>query len=224
MGWILFEAPENRVWQVLIAGLSALIGSVLGGRIGYLAVNWGYFQSNLEELFQLPLGGYSWPGALIGALLGSAAAAFFLHLPIRSLSDHLFPLFGATILAVWMGCWLDGCAYGQPTSGWFSVPAVDEWGNLTLRWPLQATGGILTLLTLILFDRLRLAILRPGGAASLGWIGLTAQLWWTSTLRADPGPIWNGIRMDTWGAILFFIFFIFFAVLTLLRKNPDGQL
>ncbi len=196
LGWMITRSPDSSP----LIGVAALIASVIGGRAAYLLTNWAYYRTSPAEIIQLPLGGLAWGGALTGGLLAWLVAAWIMRLPPGALADALFPLIPLIALAAWLGCWLDGCGYGALTSQWVAIPARDEWGNVAGRVPVQRIGALLALLTLIGFDLVHGAAKIPGRAASLGLVAVALQLWWLTTLRADPAPLWRGYRLDLWAA------------------------
>ena len=134
-----------------------------------------------------------------GLPLGSQADG----LPLGQLADGLVPLLMLVSLAAWIGCWLDGCAYGPESLAWWSLPARDEWGLLSWRFPTQLLAALLTLALFWLVDRWRPGRKIPGLTASLAVIGLMAIILAASFLRADPGLVWNGLRLDAWAALGF---------------------
>src|SRR5687767_16040751 len=54
------------------AGLGALIGGLLIGRIVHVMIYWAYFAEHLDQTYQLWRGGIDWHGAVIGGLIGLA--------------------------------------------------------------------------------------------------------------------------------------------------------
>jgi len=77
VGLILITWPvaafPNLAHLRLNIGCAVLTGALIGGRVGYVWVNWPHFQEYWAEIPQVWLGGLSWPGALAGAILALAA-------------------------------------------------------------------------------------------------------------------------------------------------------
>jgi phosphatidylglycerol:prolipoprotein diacylglycerol transferase len=203
LGWVALHASEKNALRQVNAGLWVLFAGLLGGRAAYVAVHWPYFQAHLGESLQVHLGGLSWPGALAGGLIALALYAALTATPLGNLVDALLPLVSSLSVSVWLGCWLDGCAYGGPAGAWWAVPARDEWGQLALRWPVQLLGALLSLGLFWLLDWKRDKFSRPGLAGSLGLFGLSLLLFVFSFLRADPTLYWRGLRLDAWAALAF---------------------
>lgn len=183
------DAPFSLAWT----GWLALAAALAGARLGAFVIQ------PEAPLFQFPLGGLSWAGALAGGLAGGLLAARLSGRPALETADRLIPLAAALTAAAWLGCWLEGCAYGPVSDAVYALPAPDEWGNLASRLPLQAAGALLAAGTYFAAEILS-GRSRPG-VASAAWLMLTGiQFWWLHGLRADPAPTWAGLRPDLWAA------------------------
>jgi phosphatidylglycerol---prolipoprotein diacylglyceryl transferase len=93
-----------------------IIGGVVGARIFYILLNLGEYIHTPLSFFNVREGGLSWHGALIGGLIGAFLLARAKKLPLGVVSD--FAAVHSTIaLAIGrMGCFMNGCCYGKPTS------------------------------------------------------------------------------------------------------------
>ena len=218
LGWTLWQAPAERAAGRLFIGTGVLITALIGARASYLAVHWEYFQTRPLELIELPIGGLTWAGAIAGALLGLLLTRPLQREPVAELAGGLLPVLTAVGVAVWLACWLDGCAYGQPSEAWFRVPARDEWGNLTDRFPLQFVGALLMLFTSFLIERFNFK--RPGQAVSLGLGLLGLQMLPLTSARADLAPIVAGLRLNSWAALALILAGAILFLLSL-RRRPD---
>jgi prolipoprotein diacylglyceryltransferase len=201
--WISQRSHEKNISQNFQAGIWALLGAAIVGRLTYVAVHWGYFKEHLSEIPQFWLGGISGSSAIAGALLTIFVIASITPINYWELSDELVPLLTTLTISVWLGCWINGCLYGPEVQAWWGIPSRDEWGEITNRWPIQMTGASLTLGIAWVLDQARgrgwLPI--PGLVAflELGVIALT--LLWAANFRADPMPQWRNIGLDAWAAI-----------------------
>jgi phosphatidylglycerol:prolipoprotein diacylglycerol transferase len=188
---------------VLDAGLAALGGGLLGGRVAYVAMSWPYFRQHLAEAPQIGLGGLSWVGAAMGGLLGLLVYARLRRQSPAELLDGLLPLATTVSIAAWLASWVEGGAYGPAVTAFWALPSRDEWGNLASRLPVQLLGALLTLVLLGLVDAIQArgkGANLPGRAAGLWMAGFALLMAGLSTLRADPAPVWAGVRLETWGA------------------------
>jgi prolipoprotein diacylglyceryltransferase len=230
LAWVAVRAAltgdSSRALQQINAGLWAGFGALVAGRLTFVLLQWAYFQDHLAQSLQVFRGGLSWPGALVGGLLALSLYARITaqtrnttqsHTAFRrfnTLADDLLPLAGTLAVGVWLGCWLDGAAYGPLASDFppplniLGLPARDEWGLISIRIPVQLTGALVTLVLLWILDRYRKARrskTKPGAAASLGLLGFGLEMFLLSTLRSDPGLFWAGLRADAWAALAFLL-------------------
>jgi phosphatidylglycerol:prolipoprotein diacylglycerol transferase len=203
LAWTALEAPRRQVLPALNAGLCALAGGLAGARLAHVAAHWSYFQEHGLELVQIQQGGLAWPGALAGGLLGIAIYAGLSHQNSGALADLLIPLGTAVAVSAWMACWLDGCAYGAPASGWWGLPARDEWGEWGRRIPVQLLGALLSLGIYALVQRARAFMPVPGQAALLAVLLFSAGMFALSWLRYDPAPLAGLLRLEAWAALVF---------------------
>jgi prolipoprotein diacylglyceryltransferase len=202
--WIALETPKSDQSTFLNAGFWVLMGALVGGRIAYVAVHWEYFRKHVLEIPQVWLGGLAWPGAVIGGGLVIVLVAWIVGIPLGSLVDGMLPLLASLSVAVWLGCMFIGCAYGPEVDYWWGLSIRDQWGIWKQRLPLQLIAIILTVTLFWGIERLRHSKrgLIPGMAACLGVGGISLILLGGSILRVDPYPQYNGLRLETWAALL----------------------
>ena len=76
-------------WDALLTVLIAvMIGTVLGGRLGFiLFYGQGYYFEHPEKIFAFPISGMSFHGGMIGLGIGLAIAARVLKMPLLTLGD-----------------------------------------------------------------------------------------------------------------------------------------
>jgi prolipoprotein diacylglyceryltransferase len=202
--WATLDSPKAERVTSLNISILTLICATIGGRAGYLAVHWAYFQDYFIQIPQLWLGGISWPGALAGGILGIFLASLISKFRFGKLADRQLPLVASLSVAVWLGCWLTGCAYG-PDSIW-GLSIKDEWGIWQQRLPIQLIDATLTVALFWGIEKFKnqMRSTPSGLAASLGLAGLSLILLITSLLRVDPYPLYNGLRIESWASIIFF--------------------
>ena len=214
VGW---RAPQKERIRYVDAGVLTLFSALIGGRALSVAVNFNYYAAHQGELLQVWKGGFSGIGALAGGVLSIFIISLWWHMPLGTLADILMPLAGTLTIAAWLGCWMEGCSYGLPSNAWWSVPAVDEWGVSSNRVPVQLIGAVATLVVIWLLDWGGRRLPIHGSGAALGLFGLSAVLFGLSYLRIDPTPIWNGLRLEAWGAAALMLFSIFSLVVLLIH-------
>lgn len=215
-GWI--AAPE---WErpTVESGALLVLGTVLGGRADYILRHWSFYREHLIEALNPGAGGLAWPGAVMGALLFFLVYALTSRTSIPDLADHLLPLAAFLVVAAWLGCWMAGCAYGLQTTG-LALPAVDESGAVTGRFPLQLPGVLLGLAGFGLAEWLQTRRVQPGLPAFVAAFVNLGVLFGVSFYQADPGRFWYGWRFDAWAALIF-IGLALLGLLYLLIGTPD---
>ncbi|MDX1600468.1 MAG: prolipoprotein diacylglyceryl transferase [Anaerolineales bacterium] len=186
----------------LDAGLSALAGAVVGARLVFVAAHLQYFRTAPLEVFWIWQGGLSGFGAVVGALAGAGIYASFSSQPFWPLVDRLALPAHAPAFAAWVGCLLEGCAYGirLPNAAW--IPASpDILGIAQTRWPTQSLGALATLLAVVLLASLRHRTSTQGLITSSALLYHGGVLLGLSLVRADPVPLVFSLRGDAVGAI-----------------------
>jgi phosphatidylglycerol:prolipoprotein diacylglycerol transferase len=225
--WVAWRTPDKEILYTLDVGLLVLLGGMLGGRVAFVAANWVYYQSHLQEILAVHHGGYSWTGALAGGVLALVLVAAVKQASLGRLADAMLPLLATLTIAGWLGCWLDGCAYGPRTDQWWGFPVMNEWGQTALRLPTQLLGAVLTLVLFGLLDWSRAWLAgrgrshRPGTFASLGVLLLSLEMFALSYVRVDPSHMWNGFRLEAWAALGFAVLAALALGISLLLPKRD---
>jgi prolipoprotein diacylglyceryltransferase len=221
LSWIALRAHQKSVLLHLETGIAAICGGIIGGRAGYVLVNWAYFSQHPLDIVQLFLGGLSWPGVALGATLGLWLFARLWRIAFLETLDIVLPLAGTLAVSAWLAVWLEGSVYGVETSSWLALYAKDEWGQVGRRLPVQILGTCLPLAILWWVDRQPNLQLPAGKPAIIFGAGFSVMMLVISFLRGDPAPTWQGIHLDAWAAM--FIVVICLAGLFLLNQNSTQQ-
>ena len=186
----------------LDAALVAAVGGLLGARVAYVAVNWAYYSDHLGQAFDLWGGGHIWPGGLVGGLVVVIVYAAVRQVSPWSLLDALGPGVAFFTICVWLGCFLNQCAYGvetYPGQGllWaLSLELPDMYGLWAPRVAVQLMGagwGTIVLVVAILAGR---SVRFEGFVFPLWLIFYCAGSFGLGFLRADPMPAVMGWRLD----------------------------
>jgi len=196
----------------LYSGMYILLGSLVGGRAAYIGVNWEYFQNHFVEIPQVWLGGLAWPGALGGGLLTLVLIAVVRGWHFGALCDVFLPLLTAMTISIWLGCWVSGIAYGTKVDAWWGIPTQDIRGDMSIRWPVQPLGALLTVGISWGISTLWPQVRTPGLRFTMTLAGISLVQYTLSSLRVDPGPLLYGVRLDSWSALVFFILSTFIAI------------
>lgn len=208
--WIYENEPARRSKLYLDAAVGVCAGALIGARIGFAILRWDYFQKHPIEIIGLHFGGYSLAGGVIGWIFAILIINQIIRDSILELSDRFLPLAGCLMIGIWLGCWFEGTAYGFLSDRWYAIPAVDEWGTVSSRFPSQLLGALTTLLLLVLIN---LARDYPAWKHWLGNPGISTAIFLSgnsligflmSFVRRDSMIISMGLRLDAWISLIFF--------------------
>ncbi|MFI5371188.1 MAG: prolipoprotein diacylglyceryl transferase [Candidatus Eisenbacteria bacterium] len=104
---------EDRVVNVILV---VLVSSVLGARALYVLEHVGEFKRQWSGMLAVWQGGLTLYGGVVAGTLGGLLAARRFGLPMWTLADALTPSFALGTAFGRVGCFLNGCCYGHPTS------------------------------------------------------------------------------------------------------------
>jgi phosphatidylglycerol:prolipoprotein diacylglycerol transferase len=138
------RVDTNIIWDIW---MWSLIGGFAGARAFYVILNWAQFKDDLWSVFKIWEGGLAFQGGLVMAIL-----AVYIYIKARKLSfaKYVDIMVAGVILGyafARVGCFLNGCCYGQVTGAAWGVtyPAcapIDAEGNLrpSPAWEAQVEG------------------------------------------------------------------------------------
>jgi phosphatidylglycerol:prolipoprotein diacylglycerol transferase len=188
--------------RVLDAALATALGGLIGARAVYVAAHWAYYETHVRRALRPWDGGLAWHGGLVGGLVTVVVYCAMRRTSLRQMLDVLTP--GVAVLAAcaWLGCLLNGCAYGietYPGQGllWaLSLELPDLYGIWAPRVAVQLLGAgwsVVVLAAVILAGR------RPRfeGLVFPMWLALyTAGSFGLGFLRADEMVLVADWRAD----------------------------
>jgi phosphatidylglycerol:prolipoprotein diacylglycerol transferase len=97
----------------------AMIGLALGvvlARLFYVALNRDEYAGDWKKVFYLMQGGLTFHGAVTGAVITAVAYTHFSKISFWKLGDFLAPHMFLGYAIGRIGCFLNGCCYGTPTT------------------------------------------------------------------------------------------------------------
>ncbi len=163
-GWALGRWRTRQAWRGLRPVdmddllFYAVLGIVLGGRVGYL-IFYGYERLADDPFYALRIwqGGMSFHGGLLGVILAMALFARSRGMPFFQVADFIAPLVPPGLLAGRIGNFINGNLWGAPTDlPWGVVFRAPEAGGLA-RHPTQlyepALEGVVLFVVLWLYSR-----------------------------------------------------------------------
>ena len=141
-------------------GLWAVIGGIVGGRIGYVLANLDAFSEDWVRVLRIWEGGLSFHGAILGGLLVMVLFAQARRQDERAVSfwelaDVVTPGLSLGIAFGWAACLMGGCAYGALGEGFGYAVLPDLYGVQASRFATQALGLAFSLLLFLGFWLLR---------------------------------------------------------------------
>jgi len=146
--------PED-VWDVALFGL---LGGVLGGRIGFVVQEPGFWH-NPGQIFAIWTGGMTFYGGLLGGILAGWMTARAKGMRVGDMSDLAGVSFPLGYIFGRIGCFLNGCCYGGQCDLPWAMRFPDEHGGLTPpSHPAQlysAAAGLLIYLLLLPLEKRR---------------------------------------------------------------------
>lgn len=128
--------------------LVAVVGGLLGARLFHVVVyEWAYFVDNPLIFFSLSEGGFRgliWYGGFVGGVIPCIIYIRKKQLSFWNLADMFIPYLAFGYALVRVGCFLNGCCYGDVTGCPFGVvfPGVDEY----TRHPTQLYSSMANLI------------------------------------------------------------------------------
>ena len=219
-GKALADSKTEAAFRVRFdAGLVSLAGGFLGARITFLLSHWSYYTAHPLEMVQIWQGGLSWSGAAAGALLALYLYARITKHPFWDLADALAGPTALLSIGLWIGCLIDGSAYGiGGQTGSMAIASADIFGVISLRWPTLAVGASCSALILLGVFLLRDRLPRSGLLASIALALFSVLMLALSFTRGDPvGMLW-GLRLDTLGSTVILAAALAGLVLRIWRK------
>jgi len=107
--------------SLLTVSYFLIVGGVIGARLAFVALHWADFQDNLFLAFnpfqsgQFGISGLNLYGGVIVAIGGAVWYIYQKRLPMMAVFDIFSPTLGLGIGIARIGCFLNGCCFGNPT-------------------------------------------------------------------------------------------------------------
>lgn len=163
-GW----QTEDKAAEWIDTGLGALVGGLIFGRAGHVAIYWSYFAEHPGEIAQIWLGGIDWHAAMMGGLIGLWIMSVVRGVLFRPLTDVLSFVLPIEAILIYAGCLSTSCGHGREVPSLAGYPPLvvmelpDLYGVAAPRFTTQLFGMALGLLLLTLSLVLARMIRRRG--------------------------------------------------------------
>jgi len=97
-------------------GVFVMTGSVIGSRLMYVATHWNEYSSNPWQALAVWQGGLTFYGGFILGTLTAVAFCRVRKISFWTIADIAAPGFAAGLGLGRIGCFLNGCCFGKPSS------------------------------------------------------------------------------------------------------------
>jgi phosphatidylglycerol:prolipoprotein diacylglycerol transferase len=181
-----------------------LASGVIGARILYVLVNFGYYRANPMEILNLSKGGLVWYGGLGAALLASAWFARIKKLDLLTVFDLMAPYVALGQAFGRIGCYLNGCCYGIAAPEHF-LPGE--------RHPTQLYSAALLFVIFAVLVKWQGRIRFKGEIALWYFILYSCKRFLIEFLRGDNDKIFLGLTMSQLiSAVIFLAALVIFKI------------
>ncbi len=198
---------KNTVWGPHILGLvtSAVLGGIIGARLLFVILKWQYFAAVPVEILNLPGGGLS----IHGALLGGAAATFLYcranQLSFGSAADLVVPWVALGQMIGRFGNFFNQEAFGGPTSLPWKMWVAPEfrpypfrnysWFHPTFLY--ESIGLLIILLILLIAQQKKLL---RGSVTIIYLMAYSVLRFGIEFFRVDSDK-WGALTVAQWGSL-----------------------
>ena len=200
VGCTLFAIKRGfEIKKIITVLVVMLVAAVVGARLLNGLINFGEYSTHPEKLFAFSATGFSEYGGILFAAISGYIVCRILKINTLKLADTFIPFLGIGIGIMRIGCFMNGCCFGQETNLPWGVnfpllsPAhvhqIGEHGNFTDVRAVHPTQ-LYELAAAILFSVVAFVILRkklkPGMAFFVFMSGFSVFRLFNSFLRVQP--------------------------------------
>lgn len=163
---IRYGIEPERVYDM---ALVLLISGIVGSRIVFVLIN--PETESWKDMLAIWQGGLSFHGGLIGAMVAGFAYARIAKLKFWTCADLFAPSLAIGYACTRVGCFLNGCCYGAPTSLPWAMRFLDDGVLTPPSHPTQLYAVAANLLIFWLLVKLERLARKPG-FVFVGYVGL----------------------------------------------------
>jgi phosphatidylglycerol:prolipoprotein diacylglycerol transferase len=184
------------------AGLGALVGGIVGGRLGHVAIHWQYFAEHPEGIVKVWQGGLDWHGAVLGGLLALLLVCRVRGVGFRQISDALAFILPMGAALANTGCLMVSCGHGREVASLadyhppIALELPDLYGVVAPRLASQLYGVVLSLLLIGVAGLLAWRITQVGVRFWLVLALLALGTFGIGFTRGDSVPMVGALRLD----------------------------
>ncbi|MFC1807828.1 prolipoprotein diacylglyceryl transferase [Candidatus Omnitrophota bacterium] len=198
-------------------GFLFLVSGIIGARLFYVILNMSYFSSNPFEVFFIHRGGLVFYGGFISAALSGVIFAKLSKLSILNTGDLAAPFIPLAHSFGRIGCFLNGCCYGKPTTLFFGV--LFPYNDAKV-YPTQAISSVGLFLIFILLFNMQKKRRFKGQIFISYFITYAILRFITDFFRGDPSPMYLGMTI---AQLLSLIIMVASIILYIKLKNQKSN-
>ncbi len=209
------KLPDDLLYDLVVASIAL---GVIGARLIYVALNWQSYRTNLVAIPMIWAdGGLSFHGAIAGGILAGLWLSRRYKVSFWQIADAAAPGLALGHAIGRIGCFLNGCCYGLPTT----MPWGVRFHNPTLgvdtlpSHPTQLYEAIGLLILFVLLALYSRTISRPSSLAPRPIYEGAVFIWWAifySVLRfvvefwraGVTAQVVNGLTQAQWLSLVIF--------------------
>jgi phosphatidylglycerol---prolipoprotein diacylglyceryl transferase len=120
-----------------VATLGLIVPALVGSRLLFVFTHWDVYRRDLSRIWRRSEGGMAMYGGLIMTVPLSIPLLRAMHLPFAEFWDAATFTILLGMIFTRIGCLLNGCCAGRPTSAWFGCNLPDHRGIWQRRIPTQ---------------------------------------------------------------------------------------
>jgi phosphatidylglycerol---prolipoprotein diacylglyceryl transferase len=225
---------------ILDMGFWIFVAGLIGARALYCYEYWGRDIHNLMEAFQYWKGGIVYYGGVVGGAVGFFAYRRFYPFPIRPYIDVIAPSIALGTFFGRLGCFLNGCCYGdqcqlpwavsfpaESAAWWHQVKAglLSEGASHSLRvHPTQLYSALDSLVLLVLLTAYYPLRRRDGEVMGVLVLTYPITRFLIEHLRNDEGAFFAGMTISQNISILIFVGgLVYWGWLRTLPERPRAE-
>ena len=180
--------------QIVDVSCLTMLSGVLGARLFFVAKHWEVFIRQPLEIPAIWHGGLIWYGGVAGGLLAGAVYAHIQKVSFCRGLDQIIPFvpLGHTLGRI--GCFLNGCCYGEVSHAWCSVTGAD--GQPRIPTQLLESVALLGLFLVLRRFQERRETAPAGRLFGVYLIGYAVIRFFIEFLRGDQSIVWAGLTLQ----------------------------
>lgn len=190
-------SPSQRVLtpsQIVDLFCLAMLGGVLGARLFFVVQHWKVFVHEPQEIPAIWHGGLVWYGGFLAGLASIVAYLRLHHVPILRGVDQFIPFVALGHSIGRIGCFLNGCCYGEVSHAWCSVTGAD--GQPRLPTQLLESVALLGLFLVLRHLQARRSAAPAGWLFGVYLLAYAVIRFFIEFLRGDQSIVWAGLTLQ----------------------------